>query len=209
MFTGIVEETGVVESIRSGKESIQLTLRSKICGAGLKVGDSLAVNGCCLTLVGRSGLARRRSMRFDLLRETWIKTNLQFVKPGTLVNLERPLQANGRLDGHFVTGHVDGMGRIQTWERKGKDHVLDISAPTELLRHVVYKGSIAVDGVSLTVAQVRPRSFRIWIIPHTYSVTALQERKRGDSVNLETDILGKYVDRLVSLRAPKFTGISY
>jgi riboflavin synthase len=114
------------------------------------------------------------------------------------VNLERSLRADGRLDGHFVTGHVDGVGKIVRWERAGRDHVLEISAPQEVMRYVVLKGSIAVDGISLTVAGVTRKSFRIWIIPHTLEITALRERKVGDAVNLEADILGKYVERFVS-----------
>jgi riboflavin synthase len=117
-----------------------------------------------------------------------------------LVNLERSLRANGELGGHFVTGHVDGLGKIIRWERAGKDHLLDIAAPSEVMRYVVFKGSIAVDGISLTVAGVKPRSFRIWIIPHTFEVTALRERKAGDAVNLEADLLGKYVERFLALR---------
>ena len=113
------------------------------------------------------------------------------------MNLERPLRADGRLDGHFVTGHVDGIGRIVRWERTGRDHVLEISAPADILRYVILKGSIAVDGISLTVAGVTEKSFRIWIIPHTHEVTALRERKVGDTVNLEADILGKYVEQFI------------
>jgi riboflavin synthase len=198
MFTGIVEEAGVVEQIKPGKNSIQLSVKTGVCGEALKLGDSLAVNGCCLTVVKKAGSNRKRSVQFDLLQETWNRTNLKFLKPGALVNLERPLQAGGRLDGHFVTGHVDGVGKIRKWERQGHDYILEIEAPADLLRYVVYKGSIAVDGISLTVAKAGPKSFEIWIIPHTFAVTALKERKPGDAVNLETDILGKYVERFVS-----------
>jgi riboflavin synthase len=116
------------------------------------------------------------------------------------VNLERSLRANGRLNGHFVTGHVDGMGKIVRWERAGRDHVLEISTPADILRYVILKGSIAVDGISLTVAGIGRKSFRIWIIPHTYEVTALRERKVGDAVNLESDILGKYAEQFLSAR---------
>ena len=201
MFTGIVEETGTVERIKPTQRSIELTVRAKVCGRGLKVGASLAINGCCLTVVklvsGRQGTLAR----FDLLKETWQRTNLQFARPGSLVNLERPLRTDGNLGGHFVTGHIDGVGRITRWERMGQDHVLDIGAPPEVMRYVVFKGSIAVDGISLTVAGVQKRGFRIWIIPHTYEVTALRERKVGDAVNLEADLLGKYVEQFVAARA--------
>ena len=198
MFTGIIEETGVVRGVVPSKQSIRLTIEARHSVRGLKPGDSLAVNGCCLTVVKLARRGTRRLLDFDLLRETWERTNLQFVRPGSLVNLERPLRADGRLDGHFVTGHVDGVGKIARWERSGRDHVLDIAAPPDVMRYVVFKGSIAVDGISLTVAAVRAKSFRIWIIPHTFEVTALRERQVGDAVNLEADILGKYVEKFIA-----------
>ncbi|HVM49954.1 MAG TPA: riboflavin synthase [Candidatus Acidoferrum sp.] len=201
MFTGIVEEAGSIERIKPGAHSIQLTVRAAVCGRGLKAGASLAVNGCCLTVVKLAARGKFRLAQFDLLKETWTRTNLQFAQPGALVNLERPLRADGNLGGHFVTGHIDGVGRITRWERAGKDHVLDISAPPEVMRYVVFKGSMAVDGISLTVAGVTRNGFRIWIIPHTYEVTALRERKVGDAVNLEADLIGKYVEKFVSARA--------
>jgi riboflavin synthase len=197
MFTGIVEETGVVRAIKPSRSSIVLTVEARSCARGLKPGGSLAVNGCCLTAVKLMPGARGKLVQFDLLRETWQRTNLQHTHTGALVNLERPLRAAGRLDGHFVTGHIDGMGKIVRWERTGRDYGLQISAPAEILRYVVLKGSIAVDGISLTVAGVTRKSFRIWIIPHTREVTALRERKVGDVVNLEADILGKYVEQFV------------
>jgi riboflavin synthase len=203
MFTGIVEETGVVERIKPAAKSIELTVRTNLCGRGLKVGASLAINGCCLTVVNVAARGRSKLAQFDLLKETWQRTNLQFAKPGSLVNLERPLRTDGNLGGHFVTGHIDGIGRITRWERLGQDHVLDIAAPPEVMRYVVFKGSMAVDGISLTVAGVGRKSFRIWIIPHTYEVTALRERKTGDAVNLEADLIGKYVEKFVAARAER------
>jgi riboflavin synthase len=200
MFTGIVEETGSVERITPCKNSIELTVKAGITGQGLTVGASLAVNGCCLTAVKVKRSGKATLAQFDLLQETWSRTNLQFAKTGSLVNLERPLRTDGNLGGHFVTGHIDGVGRIEKWERQGQDHVLDISAPPEVMRFVVFKGSIAVDGISLTVAGARKKGFRIWIIPHTYEVTALRERKVGDAVNLEADLIGKYVEKFVSAR---------
>lgn len=200
MFTGIVEEAGRVERITPTRKSIELVVRAAVCGRGLKVGDSLAVNGCCLTAVQVRVRGRHKLVQFDLLRETWIRTNLQFARVGSLVNLERSLPADGRLGGHFVTGHIDGVGRIQRWERAGQDHILEISAPKEVMRYVVFKGSIAVDGISLTVAGLAKKGFRIWIIPHTWEVTALRERTVGDAVNLEADILGKYVEQFVKKR---------
>jgi riboflavin synthase len=201
MFTGIVEETGSVEQIKPADKSIELSVRMQLCGRGLKVGASLAVNGCCLTVVKVAARGKERVAQFDLLRETWERTNLQFAQPGSLVNLERPLRTDGNLGGHFVTGHIDGIGKIVRWERQGQDHVLDIAAPDEVMRYVVVKGSMAVDGISLTVAGVQEKAFRIWIIPHTYDVTALRQRKVGDAVNLEADLIGKYVEKFVTSRA--------
>jgi len=178
-----------------------MTVRAHTCGRGVKIGDSVAVNGCCLTAVKVSARGQARAIQFDLLQESWNRTNFQFAQPGSLVNLERSLRANGELGGHFVTGHVDGLGKIIQWERAGKDHLLDIAAPPEVMRYLVFKGSIAVDGISLTVAGVQKKSFRIWIIPHTFDVTALRERKVGEAVNLEADLLGKYVERFLAVRS--------
>ncbi len=200
MFTGIVEETGVVEAIKPSAKSTQLTVRTRVCGRDLKLGDSLAVNGCCLTVVKLATRGKFKTARFDLLKETWNRTNLQFLTPGALVNLERPLRMDTRLGGHFVTGHIDGLGTITRWERSGLDHVLDISAPADVMRYVIFKGSVAVDGISLTVAKVSRKSFRLWIIPHTHEVTALRERKVGDAVNLEADMLGKYVEKFLGAK---------
>lgn len=199
MFTGIIEEVGVVEGIECTAKAIELMLQTKICGRGLQVGDSLAVNGCCLTVVEifprRGG---KKSARVDLLEESWRRTNLQFANVGSGVNLERALSTNGRLGGHFVTGHIDCMGKILRWEKRGADHFLEIAAPGDLMRYVIFKGSIAIDGISLTVTEVRKKSFAVWIIPHTHKVTALRERKVGDAVNLEGDLLGKYVEKFTS-----------
>jgi riboflavin synthase len=173
-------------------------VRAKVCARGLKIGDSLAVSGCCLTVAKLATRGAGKLVQFDLLQETWKRTNLQFARSGSLVNLERSLAVGGRLDGHFVTGHIDGVGRIIRWEKSGRDHVLEIAAPKEVTRYLVPKGSIAVDGISLTVAGVRRGGFRVWIIPHTFQVTALRERAVGDAVNLEADILGKYVRKFVA-----------
>ena len=200
MFTGIVEETGTVERIAPTDKSIELTVRAKICGKKTRVGDSLAVNGCCLTVVKAVARGAFKLLQFDLLKETWVRTNLQFAPVGARVNLERPLRADGQLGGHFVTGHIDGVGTLTRWERMGQDWMLDIAAPPELMRYVVFKGSIAVDGISLTVAEVTRTGFRIWIIPHTYEVTALKERIVGSAVNLEADLIGKYVEQFLKLK---------
>lgn len=200
MFTGIVEEAGVIEKTKPTARSIEMTVRANVCGRGVKVGDSVAVNGCCLTAVKITTKGKAKLIQFDLLQESWQRTNFQFAKPGSLVNLERSLRANGELGGHFVTGHVDGLGKIIKWERAGKDHVLDIAAPADVMKYLVFKGSVAVDGISLTVAAVQKKSFRIWIIPHTFEVTVLRERQVGDAVNLEADLLGKYVEKFLSAR---------
>src|SRR5580698_9039990 len=134
MFTGIVEETGTVERIKPAANSIELTVRAKVCGRGLKIGDSLAVNGCCLTVVKMAARKGGKSIRMDLLKETWQRTNLQFAQVGSAVNLERSLKVGARLGGHFVTGHIDGTGKIICWEKAGEDHVLEISAPTEVMQ---------------------------------------------------------------------------
>ena len=200
MFTGIVEEAGTVEAIQPTKKSIRLTVRARAIGRGLKLGASVAVNGCCLTVVKLAARGKDRFIQFDMLQESWRLTNLQFAKPGSLVNLERPLRSGGELGGHFVTGHVDGLGKITKWERVGRDHMLDISAPPEIMHYMIHKGSVALDGMSLTVAAVQKQSFRIWIIPHTYEITALRDRKVGDAVNLEGDMLGKYVEKFFAAR---------
>jgi riboflavin synthase len=137
-------------------------------------------------------------LQFALLAESWKRTNFQFAGRGSGVNLERALRVGGRLGGHFVAGHIDGLGKITRWEKAGKDYILEISAPREIMRYIVFKGSVAVDGISLTVSAVRRKSFEIWIIPHTLEVTALQERKAGEAVNLETDLVGKYIERFVT-----------
>ena len=195
MFTGIIEETGVVEAIEPKSGSFQLTIRIRKTGEDIKIGDSLAVNGCCLTVVKIDPKGNDKIVQFDLLEETWGVTNLQYCISGSLVNLERSLEAGGRLGGHFVTGHIDGIGKIAQWEQKGEDRKIKIFAPNKVMRYVVHKGSIAIDGISLTVAEVEKEHFSVWIIPHTFELTAIKERSLGDAVNLESDIVGKYVER--------------
>jgi riboflavin synthase len=195
MFTGIVEETGTVEKIARGAKSILLTVRAGNSVRGLKIGGSLAVNGCCLTATKISARGKSKLVQFDLLNETWERTTFRFLKVGSLVNLERPLRAGGEFGGHFVTGHIDGTGKIVRWERSGVDHVLDVAAPKKVMRYLIKKGSIALDGISLTVAEVSGKNFRVWIIPHTLEVTALRGKKVGDAVNLEADLLGKYAEK--------------
>jgi riboflavin synthase len=201
MFTGIVEEAGTIESIHRSPQGIRLIIHAARVGEGVQLGDSIAVNGCCLTAVHlNSGASGGHRIAFDLLEETWKRTSFAQLQHGSRVNLERALLASSRLGGHFVSGHVDGTGIIRRWERQGADHQLEIEAPDEVLPYLISKGSICVDGISLTVAHLLPDGFGLWIIPHTYEVTSLAERKVGDRVNLEADLLGKYVARLLEFR---------
>lgn len=196
MFTGIVETTGRVVRIVSGARATEFYVNVGQLSRYLRRGGSVAVNGACLTVVGRRGAV----VRFDVLEETLRVTNFGELQTGSLVNLERPLRAGAGLDGHFVLGHVDGTGVVRRWERSGQDFVLEVRAPPEVMRYVLYKGSIAVDGISLTVADCGEDWFRVWIIPHTYRVTNLRARRVGERVNLEADILGKYVEKLLAQR---------
>jgi len=193
MFTGIVEETGRIDRVTAHPNGVRLAVTARLCAAGLKIGDSLAVNGCCLTVVGYRGKHGHKLLEFDLLQETWDRTSFHRAGPGSLVNLERSLAADGRIHGHFVTGHIDGLAKIKVWEKRGSDWFLNMVVPAPLRSYLVPKGSIALDGISLTVAAVHKRGCQVWIIPHTYHVTALRERVAGDVLNVETDILAKYV----------------
>jgi len=195
MFTGIIEETGAVRGIRTGESSIELKIQMRRCGKGTQVGDSLAINGCCLTVARIRRFTRHHLATFDLLKETWDRTSFSELAAGSTVNLERALRAGDRFGGHFVTGHIDGVGTIRRWEAVGADYRLEIKAPRIVQRLIIPKGSIAVEGISLTVAEVMRSGFAIWIIPHTRRVTALKDRKVGDTVNLEADLLGKYVEK--------------
>ncbi|HLV82080.1 MAG TPA: riboflavin synthase [Chthonomonadaceae bacterium] len=194
MFTGIVEESGMVIESISGERAGRLTVSAPMTSSDIRIGDSIAINGCCLTVVAREG----ERLRFDVVPETLARTNLGRLRPGDAVNLERPLAAGARLGGHFVQGHIDGIGTIQALTSQENAVVMEIGIPPELSRYIVPKGSIAVDGVSLTVAEARPEAFTVWTIPHTREVTTLGRRQPGDPVNLECDLLGKYVERLLS-----------
>ena len=195
MFTGIVEATGEVLSFESGARAWRLRLRVPAALAGsLKIGDSLAVNGCCLTLVEKA----ENALDFDLLEETVRLTGFAGVRRGERVNLERSLAADGRLGGHFVSGHIDAKGDIAVFEPRGNDYYLRVRAPQAFLKYLAYKGSVAVDGVSLTVAETHDDGFAVWLIPHTVSATRFCGVKAGDSVNLEFDLLAKYLERLAA-----------
>ena len=199
MFTGLVEGTGQVISLVPEKAvGVRLTLDAGPLADGAKLGDSIAINGCCLTVTTVDG----PRLGFDLLEETLARTSLRQAKPGAVVNLERALPANGRYGGHFVTGHVDATGSIRVWEKKAADFQLRIGIDPAHGIYLVPKGCIAVDGISLTVADVGPDEFSVWIIPHTRAVTALRERAVGDTVNLEFDLLAKYTEKILATRRP-------
>jgi riboflavin synthase len=199
MFTGLVECTGEVVSLERQEGSARLRVHAEPLLDDLKLGDSVAVNGCCLTVTEIAGGV----IAFDLLAETLARTSLNDVAPGVPVNLERAMRADGRLGGHFVQGHIDGTCEILRLQPVGADHRLEIALPPEYAGYVAYKGSICLDGISLTVAEVGEESFTVWIIPHTMAVTNLRIRRAGDAVNVEFDLLAKYLDRLLQVRQLK------
>ena len=192
MFTGIVEAKGRVVSIEDGKVARRVAITAPIL-EGLALGASLAVDGVCLTAVEVEGA----EVAVDIVPETLRRTNLGRLKVGDEVNLERPLRADGRFDGHVVQGHVDGVGRVKTLRREDGAVTLTVEVPPELLPYIVEKGSITVDGVSLTVSAVTDTDFSVALVPHTLKVTTLGLRKPSDAVNLEVDILAKYVEKLL------------
>lgn len=194
MFTGLVQEAGTVVRIEPrGDGGARLIVGSALASQA-DIGASIAVNGCCLTVADRADGAGC----FDLLQETLRLTNLGDLKPGDRVNLEPSLRPTDRMGGHFVTGHVDGCGNVSSFSPVGSDWKLEVTAPPEVMRHVVLKGCVTVDGMSLTVAGVRDDGFTIWIIPHTLVCTNLGGRRAGDRVNLESDLLAKYAEKLLA-----------
>ena len=196
MFTGIVEETGTVLTFEEEAQAWRLVLEVKEVVKDLNLGDSVAVNGCCLTVVAIEG----QQIAFDLLAESVRLTSIEGIGPGGLVNLERALLPTTRMGGHFVSGHVDGTGVIEAIEPRGKDRFFRIKPDADSLKYIVHKGSITVDGISLTVAEVDATSFAIWLIPHTMQITNLHTKKPGDRVNLEYDLVAKYVEKLFAER---------
>jgi len=194
MFTGLVEEVGKVVRTDASDRGTRLQIAAPRTATQAKTGESIAVNGCCLTLTSRRG----DRLVFDLLQETIARTNLKGLQQNSRVNLERALRANGRLGGHFLQGHVDCVSPIIAFDRKGTDLRLEVELSKEFGQYVASKGSIAVDGISLTIAEVLPKSFVTWIIPHTKCHTNLHSAKNGDLVNLEFDILAKYVEKMVA-----------
>jgi riboflavin synthase len=194
MFTGLVEEVGTVLSLRATEKATQLQVSAPELADSVRLGESVAVNGCCLTVT----VQRREGLTFDLLRETLNRTNLGTLRPGGQVNLERALAANGRLGGHFVQGHVDSAVRVLAFDERGTDYRLEVELPAQFAHYVAFKGSVAINGISLTVAEVLPASCAVWIIPHTRRHTNLHAVAPGDWLNVEFDLLAKYVERMLT-----------
>ena len=196
MFTGIIEQTGKIKSFRKRGNQAKIAIEFHASTSNLTLGESIAVNGVCLTVVK----SVNGYFAADISEETLDRTNLGELKPTDEVNLERSLKISERLGGHFVSGHIDGVGNISKKIKKGEDVLLTIKAPEKIMKYVVEKGSIAVDGISLTVASCDEKSFTISIIPHTEVCTNLKWKKSGDIVNLENDMIGKYVEKFVNLK---------
>jgi riboflavin synthase len=196
MFTGLIEEVGTVAAVHAADHGTQLQIAAPGIAKYVKTGESLAVNGCCLTLTS----CRNNFLTFDLLEETIARTNLRDLHQDSPVNLERALRADGRIGGHFVQGHVDCVAAIVAFAAKGADFRLEIELPENSRHYVASKGSIALNGISLTVADVLPKSFVVWIIPYTKTHTNLDRATTGDFVNLEFDVLAKYVERMITRR---------
>lgn len=202
MFTGIVEEIGTINRIKQGQHSAILEIRAQTVLEGTKIGDSIAVNGICLTVTGLySG-----SFTADVMHETLNRSALASLIPGSHVNLERAMQANGRFGGHMVAGHVDGTGKLVSIQKDDTAIWFTIQTKPEILRYIVEKGSITIDGISLTVAKVEKDRFAISAIPHTVQETILRERREGDLVNLEVDMVGKYIEKLLPSFSRQETG---
>jgi len=199
VFTGLIEEVGSTLWIRATDHATQLQIAAPRLTDEIGVGDSMAVNGCCLTVVSR----RPGQLTFDVLDETLERTNLKTLRRDSPVNLERALPADGRIGGHFVQGHVDCSSRVISFERSGNDHRLEVELPAEFAHYAAYKGSIAINGISLTIAEILPASFAVWIIPHTKHQTNIDLAKPGDWVNVEFDILAKYLERMLARYVPQ------
>jgi len=194
MFTGLIEEVGTVVAMRASDGGARLQIAAPRTAKEARSGESIAVNGCCLTLTSRRG----DRLTFDLLKETIARTNLNRLRKNSQVNLEAALRADGRLGGHFIQGHIDCVSPIVAFGKSGADFRLEIELPHEFAHYVASKGSIAINGISLTVSEVLPKSFGVWIIPYTKRHTNLDRARAGDLVNLEFDIIAKYVERMVS-----------
>lgn len=198
MFTGLVEEVGTVAGIVKGGDFAELEINARKIMDDIKEGDSIAVNGLCLTAVE----VLENGFRADVMAESLRRSSLGSLKTGSRVNLERAMLCGGRFGGHIVSGHIDGVGEVLSLEKEGIATVVTIGAPAEVLYYIVEKGSIAIDGISLTVMNVGKSSFKVGIIPHTGSETTLLEKNIGDIVNLETDVIGKYTERFLRGEKP-------
>jgi riboflavin synthase len=197
MFTGLIEEKGkLINKIKTG-DGLRLVLTAKKVFDDLNIGSSISVNGVCLTVVE----LKKDSFAVDTIEETLKKTNLGQLNVNDFVNLERPLKADARLGGHFVLGHVDTTGKVETVQELSNSHFMTISFPKNFQQYLIYVGSVAIDGVSMTVAEVTDNTFSIGIIPHTWIETVFSNKKPGDSVNLEFDVLGKYVEKIMEGKA--------
>lgn len=196
MFTGLVEDIGRVLSIKKQPDAIQLSISASLLSDGTSLGDSIAVNGVCVTVTGQS----RAAFTADVMPETIKATTLKYLRRGDSVNIERAMRADGRFGGHFVTGHVDGIGRIVRVTPKGNAHYYDIEAARDLLSGLAKKGSVAVDGTSLTVFEAGETAFTISLIPHTSGHTILGNKRAGDLVNIECDVMQKYIDRRQNIK---------
>lgn len=203
MFTGIVEEIGTVKKIARGQKAY-LEIQADKIFSDIHIGDSIAVNGVCLTVTGFSG----KVFTADVMNETFSRSSLGSLKTGSHVNLERAMSANGRFGGHIVSGHIDGTGKITNIKKDGNAVWYKISADENIIKYTVEKGSIAIDGISLTVAKVERDNFSVSIIPHTSEETILSEKQLGDTVNLENDIIGKYVERFLNFDKTGKSGIT-
>ncbi len=196
MFSGIIEDLGRVADIRQGDQGVVLTLRTSLPIAKVKIGDSIAVSGACLTVIAK----RRGAVKMDVSAETLRRTSLGDLKVGDSVNLERCLTLNTLLNGHIVQGHVDGVGRVVSIKPEGDSKLFTFEVPANEARYLVEKGSVAIDGISLTVFSIRGRRFSCALIPHTLKVTTMGFRKPGDKLNIESDMMAKYVERILNGR---------
>lgn len=202
MFTGLVEELGTLEAMTGSGQSSRLVIRAERVLEGVKTGDSIAVNGICLTVTSFTS----RQFTVDVMPETLNKTSLRQLRQGQSVNLERAMRLGDRFGGHIVSGHVDGTGTVISRQPHANAVLFRIAADASLLKYVIPRGSICIDGISLTVVDVDDAGFSVSIIPHTLAETSLRDRKVGDQVNLEADVIGKYVERLMGVRATEATG---
>ncbi len=194
MFTGLIEEIGVVENVRTGSNYASIEIKAEKILEGTELGDSIATNGVCLTVTSLSG----KGFTVDIMPESMNRSNLKDVKRGSEVNLERAMKSGDRFGGHIVSGHIDGTGKIKSIKKDGNAHWVTVEADPEIMRYIVFKGSVTLDGTSLTVADVDDKSFKVSIIPLTGEETTLLKKSPGDDLNIECDLIGKYVEKLLA-----------